>query len=262
MEERIEKDTEVLEENVYEVPEELKKYLEKDTEIKEKLENTIDDLNSEIVSLNTKRVETEKEFDDILTEFKERLEKEKAAVFEEFRIQEQGILDNKTKVESIKKEEADNKEKYVQSLKEISNVYNSKISSIEEAIKACSDNESLTKALEEEKNKMVEALENEYSNRKEALNNVLVEIGEKKEEPVVETKVTFEPTIEPSFEPKVSLEPVNEDPIRVTVNKSNISEEFDTEVVSHENREDVINVIYESEDVMEGHVFPFLRSLM
>ena len=36
----------------------------------------------------------------------------------------------------------------------------------------------------------------------------------------------------------------------------------DNEVVSHESREDVINVILGSEEVMEGHVFPYLNGLL
>lgn len=255
MEER----TEILEESVNIIPDELKGYLEKDNEVKEKLEKVIEDLNGDIVSLNTKRVETEKEFDDRLTEFKEKLEKEKAEVFEDFRLKEQEIIDNKTKIEGIKETESKNQEKYIESLKDISNNYNSKISSIEEAIKTCKDNETLTRALEEEKNKMKDAFENEYSNRKDSLNKVLEEIGEKVEEPTIEPVIEEPVSIEPEIEEK---EEVTEEPIYVTVDKSNIFEEYDTEVVSHEKREDVINVIYESKDVMEGHVFPFLESLM
>ena len=40
------------------------------------------------------------------------------------------------------------------------------------------------------------------------------------------------------------------------------NETYDTEVISHEPREDVINEIYQSKDVMEGHVFPYLKSLL
>ena len=35
----------------------------------------------------------------------------------------------------------------------------------------------------------------------------------------------------------------------------------DNEVISHEPREDVINEIYQSEEVMEGQVFPYLKTL-
>ena len=44
---------------------------------------------------------------------------------------------------------------------------------------------------------------------------------------------------------------------------SNDYDLFDeNEVVEHENREDVISEIYQSKDVMEEHVFPYLRSLI
>ena len=42
---------------------------------------------------------------------------------------------------------------------------------------------------------------------------------------------------------------------------NNIDIYDENEIVSHEPRPDIINEIYESEDIMENHVFPYLRSV-
>ena len=54
------------------------------------------------------------------------------------------------------------------------------------------------------------------------------------------------PVIEPKIENVVS---------------SNFNLMDDNEVVEHESRKDVIAEIYQSKDVMEGHVFPYLKGL-
>ncbi len=281
MKEKINIEEEVLESTV---PEELKVYLEKDNEVIDKLGNVISGLDSDLELLSNQKEQTEKDFEDRLNEFKEQLTKEKEEAFEEFSKKEQDILDRKEQIESIKLEEQGKQVNYIDSLKDISAKCNSKISSIEDAIRACEGNETLTKALEEEKEKMNELLEQEYNKRKESLNSVLKEIGEKVEEETPKevseetqsfelpkfdeeyndeielNKPTFENNIEPeinNFDYNTSIEP------EVTPNNIDLfNEEYDNEVVSHETRKDVISVIYESEDVMEGHVFPYLKSLM
>lgn len=279
MEENINVEEEVLESNV--LPEELKKYLDKDTEVIEKLDGVIVSLDSDIELLNNQKDATEKEFEDRLNEFKEKLAKEKEDAFDEFSRKEQDILDKKAKIENLKLEQQGKQVNFIDALKDISSKCNSKISSIEDAIKACEDNSTLNKALEEEKNKMEELLNDEYGKRKEELNNVLVEIGEQREEEpseVDEYTQSFElPNYEEDYEEETNYDDNYEDNYVVPEEEVNnyvpediptednfniINEEYDNEVVSHETRKDVIDVIYESEDVMEGHVFPYLKSLM
>ena len=266
MDEKINIEEEVLESTV---PEELKVYLEKDNEVIEKLDNVITGLDSDLALLNNQKEQTEKDFEDRLNEFKEKLTKEKEDAFDEFSRKEQDILERKEKIESIKLDEQGKQVNYIDSLKDISAKCNSKISSIEDAIRACEDNDSLTKALEEEKSKMKELLVQECNKRKESLNGVLEEIGEKVEEDipaeVTEETQSFEL---PKFDEEESTDSFNLDNFNIEPeitpinNIDLLNEEYDNEVVSHEPRKDVISVIYESEDVMEGHVFPYLKSLM
>lgn len=282
MEEKVNIEEEVLESNT--LPDELKVYLEKDNEVIDKLDSVIVGLDSDLALLNNQKEQTEQDFEDRLNEFKEKLTKEKEEAFEEFSKKEQDIIDRKEKIESIKLEEQGKQVNYIDSLKDISSKCNSKISSIEDAIRACEDNESLSRALEEEKNKMEELLIQECNKRKDDLNSVLVEIGEQEEETpeeVSEETQSYElPSFEtePEVEPEVEAEPEQEfeyeEPsidLNNEVEETNVTpinnfdlfdEEYDNEVVSHETRKDVISVIYESEDVMEGHVFPYLKSLM
>ena len=270
MEEKSILETEVLESTPNIIPEELKVYLEKDEEVLNKLDGVISGLEEDIVNLNNEKEESEKDFEARLEEFKEQLSREKEEAFNNFAKREQDILEHKSDIEKLKLDQQGKQVNYIESLNKISSEYKSKISSIEEAIKACEDNDTLTKALEEETQKMNNSLEDAYDARKGELSDVLKTIGE--EEPVVEETPSYEePTYEeendiPSIEldvPDVSIPEVTPSFDTPIDNSLNIyEEEYDTEVVSHEPRKDVINVIYESEDVMEGHVFPFLRSLV
>ena len=270
MEENINVEEEVLESNV---PEELKKYLDKDNEVIEKLDGVIVSLDSDIALLNNQKDDAEKDFEERLNEFKEKITKEKEEAFEEFSKKEQEILDKKEKIENIKLEQQGKQVNYIDALKDISSKCNSKITSIEEAIKACEDNETLSKALEEEKDKMEELLIEESRKRSIELDDVLEDIGEKKEEEIPaevseETQSYELPRLddidldETNDEPVTYDEPIGNINIPSVENFSIPEESYDTEVVDHENKKDVISVIYESEDVMEGHVFPFLKSLM
>ena len=259
-------ETEVLESVV---PEELKVYLEKDDEVIEKLDTVIKGLEDDINSLNEERENSEKDFEKRLEEFKESLAKEKEELFNEYDKREIDITTHKVDIEKIKLEQQGKQVNYVETLKDITSKFDSKISSIEDAIKACEDNDTLTKALEEEKNKKLESLEDEYKNRKEELKGVLETIGEK-EEPELEETTEEEYHIEepelPSDEIDLDIDVNSVETPDITptfeTNYNAVEEDVDTEVVSHEPREDVINTIYESEDVMEGHVFPYLRSLV
>ena len=132
----------------------------------------------------------------------------------------------------------------ISSLININESYASKINSIQGAIDIAPDNDSLKKALEEEQEKLKEDLSKELESRKTEINNALSSIGEK--EVVEEPKVTEIPIEEPE----------------VTSVDQIIESHDDNEVVSHESREDVINVILGSEEVMEGHVFPYLNGLL
>lgn len=262
MEEKIIEETEeVLENNAGNVPEELKKYLEADEKTLNEIENVLTDLSERKTFLENQKEDTEKEFERRLKEFTENLEKEKEEVFNNISNKEKEIEDEKSRVESIKLKEQGNQVNFVDSLVEISNKFNSKISSIEDAIKACEDNDTLNKALEEEKNKLEDSLEKEYASRKEDLAKVLEDVGIKKEEtkPVVEEKEPM-PDIDIDFNvPDYTEEPV----VEHVVDPGYLNNmEDENEVVEHEPREDVINEIYQSKDVMEGHVFPYLKSIM
>ena len=110
----------------------------------------------------------------------------------------------------------------------------------------------LKKAVEEEQAKLKGDLDKEAATRKTEIDNILESIGEKKEEPKIEIPEVKE-------EPKVTEIPVPEiTPIEVPIEETH----DDNEVVSHESRKDVIDVIYGSEEVMEGHVFPYLNGLL
>jgi len=231
------------------IPEDLKKYLEKDNEISIKIEEKISDLNAQIAELNSEKVESEKSFEERLASFKKELEEEKKKVFEDFKNRENAIIDEKTKISGIKTNESKNQTSYIKSLKNISAEYDSKIDSVNEAIKACGENESLKMALDEEKNKKIAKLEELFDDRKKSLDDVLIMIGEKKEtidiplaeEEKVETPLYVEPAIEPVI---------------------NEVKEYDNEIVSHISREDVVNDLFGSEEIMENHVFPYLRKFM
>ena len=248
----IEENEEVLENSI---PENLKIYLEKDESTLNKIDETLSNLDEKMNALEKEKVDSEKSFSDRLAAFEEELKKEKEKAFDEFSKRENEINEEKTRVEKIKLDEQSKQVKYIDSLKEISKTYNSKINSIEEAIKACEDNETLTKALEEEKNKLEEALNNEYDSRKIELDDVLETIGVKKaevpEEPKFDLNLDFElPKIDTNYDLP------NEDLLKPTIEES-----YDNEVISHESVKEVINEIYESEDIMENHVFPYLRAI-
>lgn len=240
----IEEKEEVLESN--NVPEELKKYLEEDNNTFKKIEEELTNLDNRIENLNTEKEESEKSFNERLAKFEEELRKEKEEAFEEFDKRQKRIEEEKEKLESIKLEEQGNQVNYIDSLKETFDSFTSKISSIEEAIKACEDNETLNKALEEEKSKLENALNEEYNNRKNKLDEVLKGIGLKEE---IETKIDYN-----NFDLDSLLKPeIKEEPVLETVNNN--------EVIEHESVKDVINEIYESEDIMENHVFPYLKAV-
>ena len=187
MEEKIinEETEEVLENTASSIPEELQKYLEKDESTFEEIEKVLTTLDEKKESLEAEKEASEKSFDDRLAEFQEMLAKEKEDAFNEFAKREQDLDAEKARIEEIKLDEQGKQVNYIDQLKEISDKFNSKISSIEEAIKACEDNDTLTKALEEEKEKLERALDEEYISRKEELNTVLVNIG-LEEEPTVD----------------------------------------------------------------------------
>ena len=277
MEEKIlnEETEEVLENTASSIPEELQKYLEKDESTLGEIENVLTVIDEKKETLNTEKEESEKSFEDRLNEFKEMLAKEKEDAFNEFAKREQELDAEKARIEEIKLEQQGKQVNYIDLLKEISDKYGSKINSIEEAIKACEDNDTLTRALEEEKEKLINALENEYSNRKVELDQVLEDIGikEEKDEPSIDpnTEINLDfrtpeeierenrleeerrntPVIEPEFTPTEDVNVVNAD--------LNLMD--DNEVIDHESRKDVIAEIYQSKDVMEGHVFPYLSSI-
>lgn len=233
-------DTEVLETNEMIVPNELLDYLMDDEKALETFDNKISDIVSKEDELSREKEEKEREFEARLEEFKNALEKEKEEQAKIFSDRAEELAKEKEKIESIKSEQNSKKQSYISSLININDAYSSKINSIESAISIAPDNDSLKKALEEEQEKLNKDLSDESSKRKEELNIVLGSIGEVKEEPIVNEIPIEEPIIAP-----VDLETRE-----------------DNEVVSHEPREDVINEIYGSEEVMEGHVFPYLNGLL
>ncbi len=276
MEEKIinEETEEVLENTASSIPEELQKYLEKDESTLGEIENVLSAIDEKKDTLSAEKEESEKNFEDRLNEFKEMLAKEKEEAFDEFAKREQDLDAEKARIEEIKLEQQGKQVNYIDLLKEISDKYSSKINSIEEAIKACEDNDTLTKALEEEKEKLEKALDDEYNSRKQELDEVLVDIGleEEKKEPSIDpnTEINLDFRTPEEIERDNKLEderkntPVIEPeivPEEVSVLNTDFNIMDENEVVEHEPRKDVIADIYQSKDVMEGHVFPYLNSI-
>ncbi|MBO6194959.1 MAG: hypothetical protein J6O56_01285 [Bacilli bacterium] len=276
MEEKIinEETEEVLENTASSIPEELQKYLEKDESTLGEIENVLSAIDEKKDTLSAEKEESEKNFEDRLNEFKEMLAKEKEDAFNEFAKREQDLDAEKARIEEIKLEQQGKQVNYIDLLKEISDKYSSKINSIEEAIKACEDNDTLTKALEEEKEKLEKALEDEYNTRKQELEEVLVDIGleEEKEEPSIDpnTEINLDFRTPEEIErdnnieeerkntPVIEPEPISEE---ISAINTDFNVVDDNEVIEHESRKDVITEIYQSKDVMEGHVFPYLNSI-
>jgi chromosome segregation ATPase len=233
-------DTEVLETNEIIVPNELLDYLKDDEKALETLNKKISDISSKEEEL-TKEVEAKsQEIEDRLEEFKKALEKEKEEQAKIYGDRATKLFEEKEKIESLKSEQESKKQSYIASLIKINESFESKIDSIKSAIDIAPDNDSLKKALEEEQAKLKEELTKESEDRKTEIDKVLESVGEKEVEL-----------------PKVTEIPVEEPVI------SKIEETHDdNEVVDHESRKDVIDEIYGSEEVMEGHVFPYLNGLL
>ena len=319
------------------VPEELDQYLEADELALGQIDGVLNELESRINSLNEQREASEKSFEDRLEEFKAMIEKEKQDTFDDFERQEKEINEEKSRIEEIKLDQQSKQVNYVDALKGISESYNSKINSIQEAIDACEDNTILTQALQEEQEKLLSALEGEYENRKHELDSALEEVGFEKEpeiDPNQEINLDFRTPEEIERDKKKQEELLNREinldfrtpeeierdkkkqeellnreinldfrtpeeierdkkkqeellnreinldfrtpeeierdllkelesrKVTVDNNFNLLNEENDNEVVEFESREDVINEIYQSKDVMEGHVFPYLKSIM
>ena len=235
-------DTEVLETNEIIVPSELTEYLSEDEKVLETLKGKISAIVSKEDDLKKEIEDKQKEFEERLEEFKKSLEQEKEEQAKVFSDRADELSKEKERINSIKSEQETKKQSYISSLISISESYDSKINSIKGAIDIAPDNDSLKKALEEEQTKLNDDLSKELENRKTEINSVLESVGEKKEEP----KVTEIPIEEPTITPVDQI----------------LESHDDNEVVSHESREDVINVILGSEEVMEGHVFPYLNGLL
>lgn len=235
-------ETEVLETNEIIVPNELNEYLKEDEKALEKFEAKISDITSKEKALEEEKEAKEKEFEARLLEFQNTIAKEKEEQAKIFSDKESELANEKERIESIKTEQESKKQSYISSLININDTYTSKMALIKNAIDIASDNESLKKALEEEQEKLKDDLSKELENRKTEIEKALESIGEKKEEPVV-TEVPVE------------------EPVVTTVDQI-IESHDDNEVVSHESRKDVIEEIYGSEEVMEGHVFPYLNGLL
>lgn len=243
-------DTEVLETNEIIVPNELLEYLKEDEKALEKYNNKIQDIISKEKDLAKEVEDKSKEYEDRLEEFKKSLEQEKEEQAKIFNDRADKLKEEKNKIESIKSEQETKKQSYISSLININDTYSSKINSIKGAIDIAPDNDSLKKALEEEEEKLKNDLLKESDNRRTEINNALSTIDEREElieEPKVEENETD----------------INIDIPEVTPVTDIIAESYDNnEVISHEPREDVINEIYGSEEVMEGHVFPYLNGLL
>ena len=235
-------DTEVLETNEIIVPSELTEYLSEDEKVLETLKGKISDIVSKEDDLKKEIEDKQKEFEDRLEEFKKSLEQEKEEQAKIFSDRADELSKEKERIESIKSEQEARKESYISSLININDAFESKMSSIKSAIDIAPDNDSLKKALEEEQEKLKEDLSKEFETRKTEINSVLESVGEKKEEP----KVTEIPIEEPTITPVDQI----------------LESHDDNEVVSHESKRDVIDVIYGSEEVMEGQVFPYLNGLL
>lgn len=289
MKEKInEETTEVLESSV---PEELQKYLEADENAISDIDGVLEDIDNRKESLNSEKEESEKEFDNRLAEFQDMIAKEREAALEDFARREQDLDAEKSRIEDIKLDQQSKQVNYIDSLKEISDTYNSKIKTIEEAIKACEDNETLTKALEEEKEKLLQTLESSYNDRILELNDALKEVGLDSEpsiDPDTEINLDFRTEEEKERDSKKQInesyltpdteinldfrteEEKERDLLKeLETGKNNLDNNLDllnisdeNEVVDYEAREDVINDIYQSKDIMEGHVFPYLKSIM
>ena len=235
-------DTEVLETNEIIVPSELTEYLSEDEKVLETLKGKISAIVSKEDDLKKEIEDKQKEFEERLEEFKKSLEQEKEEQAKIFSDRADELSKEKERIESIKSEQEARKESYISSLININDAFESKMSSIKSAIDIAPDNDSLKKALEEEQEKLKEDLSKEFETRKTEINSVLESVGEKKEEP----KVTEIPIEEPTITPVDQI----------------LESHDDNEVVSHESKRDVIDVIYGSEEVMEGHVFPYLNGLL
>ena len=235
-------DTEVLETNEIIVPSELTEYLKDDEKALETLNGKISSIVSKEEDLKKEIEDKQKEFEERLEEFKKSLEKEKEEQAKIFSDRSDDLSKEKDRINSIKSEQESKKQSYISSLININDSYESKINSIKGAIDIAPDNDSLKKALEEEQEKLNNDLSKELEKRKTEINKVLESVGETVEEP----KVTEIPVEEPEVTPIDQI----------------IESHDDNEVVSHESREDVINVILGSEEVMEGHVFPYLNGLL
>ena len=253
-------DTEILETNELVIPKELNEYLESDNNAFSKFAEKINEISNKLIDLSKEKDDKEKEFEKRLEEFKIKLEEEIKDSDKLFADREKELNDEKSRIESIKSEQESKKEKYVETLKNISDKYSSKISSIKTAIEACADNDSLKKALEEEETRLKEDLDSEAVNRNNELNGALDLIGineVKKETKVEENK-------QESFsdeEYNKFMDILNSEISRIEASKQ-VIESSNNEVVMHEASEDVINEIYVSEEVMEGHVFPYLKGLL
>ena len=235
-------DTEVLETNEIIVPSELTEYLKDDEKALETLNGKISSIVSKEEDLKKEIEDKQKEFEERLEEFKKALEQEKADQAKIFSDRSDDLSKEKDRINSIKSEQESKKQSYISSLININDSYESKINSIKGAIDIAPDNDSLKKALEEEQEKLNNDLSKELEKRKTEINKVLESVGETVEEP----KATEIPVEEPEVTPIDQI----------------IESHDDNEIVSHESREDVINVILGSEEVMEGHVFPYLNGLL
>ena len=253
-------DTEILETNELVIPKELNEYLENDNNAFSKFAEKINEISNKLIDLSKEKDDKEKEFEKRLEEFKIKLEEEIKDSDKLFADREKELNDEKSRIETIKSEQESKKEKYVETLKNISDKYSSKISSIKTAIEACADNDSLKKALEEEETRLKEDLDSEAVNRNNELNGALDLIGineVKKETKVEENKQ--ESFSEEEYNKFMDI--LNSEISRIEASKQ-VIESSDNEVVMHEASEDVINEIYVSEEVMEGHVFPYLKGLL
>ena len=243
-------DTEVLETNEIVVPSELLEYLNDDEKALETFNNKIDNIISKEEELAKEVEEKEKEFDDRLEQFKNQIAKEREEQAKIFSDRRDELNKEKENIESVKSEQETKKQAYISSLMNINDTYNSKINSIKSAIDIAPDNDMLKKAVEEEQEKLKNDLSKELENRKTEITKALESVGEKEEHPSINIdEILNSPKEEMPVIEEVKVEPI-------------IESHDDNEVVAHESRRDVINEIYGSEEVMEGHVFPYLNGLL
>ena len=240
-------DTEVLETNEIIVPNELLDYLKEDEKAVETFNSKIEAIVSKENDLAKEKEDKEKEFEARLEEFQNTIAKEKEEQAKIFSDRGEELAKEKEKIESVKSEQESKKQTYISSLININESYNSKMSSIKSAIDIAPDNDSLKKALEEEQTKLSEDLSKEAESRKTEIVKALESVGE-----VVEKEETT-----------VAIDAIlNEEPKEEVKVEQIVESHEDTEVVEHEPRKDVIDEIYGSEEVMEGHVFPYLKGLL